>query len=145
MWRLELYPDEVLVRDPFEQPQPGKVVSRLLYRSWPMALHLPDLGAEFFVTPITVPDSNATLAAPTAQKAAHAKFLVTPGVWLLATHERIDPSTLPARIARVGLAEYHLNERRLVSGFHPSLVPGGISGRHADRDPCARCKRRAAG
>src|SRR5437868_9316483 len=51
VWRLEVYPDEVLVRDPFEQPQPDKVVSRLLYRSWPMALHLPDLGPEFFVTP----------------------------------------------------------------------------------------------
>ena len=33
LWRLEVYPDEVLVRDPFEQPRPDKIVSRLLYRS----------------------------------------------------------------------------------------------------------------
>ena len=46
VWRLEVYPDEVLVRDPFEQPQPDKIVSRLLYRSWPMTLHLPDLGGQ---------------------------------------------------------------------------------------------------
>ena len=124
VWRLEVYPDEVLVRDPFEQPQPDEVVSRLLYRSWPMALHLPDLGPEFLVTPITVPDSNATLATPTPQKAANGKFLITPGVWLLATHERIDPSTLPAQIARVGWAEYHVNERRSYPDLAQSLAPG---------------------
>ena len=30
VWRLEVYPDEILVRDPFEQPRPDKIVSRLL-------------------------------------------------------------------------------------------------------------------
>ena len=48
VWRLEVYPDEVLVRDPFEQPQPGQAVSRLLYRTWPMQVHLPDLGQAFY-------------------------------------------------------------------------------------------------
>jgi hypothetical protein len=106
VWRLELYPDEVLVSDPFEQPQPGKVVSRLLYRSWPMTLHLPDLGAEFLATPITVPaDASAGI-----RKSAHSQFAVEPGVWLLHRSERIDSASLPARIARVDFNEYHVNK-----------------------------------
>ena len=107
VWRLEVYPDEVLVRDPFEQPQPGQVVSRLLHRSWPMTLHLPDLGSSFFIAPVNV----AADGQPVAHQARNSQFSVQPGVWLLSASEHLDRSTLPARIARVGLAEYHLNER----------------------------------
>jgi hypothetical protein len=114
VWRLELYPDEVLVRDPFEQPQPGKIVSRLLYRSWPMGLHLPDLGSEFLATPIH--PARDTYASP--RRANNSTFNVTPGVWLLTARGRVDMASLPQRIARVGLTEYHLNERL----SYPDLV-----------------------
>ena len=66
----EVYPDEVLVRDPFEQPRPDKIVSRLLYRSWPMELRLPDLGTEFFAIPIKVPSDPAA----GGRKAAQGRF-----------------------------------------------------------------------
>ena len=136
VWRLEVYPDEVLVRDPFEQPQPGKVVSRLLYRSWPMEIHLPDLGQGFFATPINVtsisgaPGGSGVSAGPGApdgpsqrQRAAGARFSVTPGIWLLSAAEQVDRSTLPARIARVGFAEYHVNERVSYPDFAQTLAP----------------------
>ena len=114
VWRLELYPDEVLVHDPFEQPQPGKVVSRLLHRSWPMTVHLPDLGSRFFVTPVNVaPDGQ-----PVAHQATNSQFSVQPGVWLLSASEHVNRANLPPRIARVGFAEYHLNER----GSYPDLI-----------------------
>jgi hypothetical protein len=118
VWRLELYPDEVLVRDPFEQPQPGKVVSRLLYRSWPMALHLPDLGPEYFVTPIHPVEQ----ASASPRRASNSTFNVTPGVWLLTRQERVNPTTLPERIDRVGFAEYHLNEPRSYGDLIQSLA-----------------------
>ena len=125
VWRLELYPDEVLVRDPFEQPQPGKVVSRLLQRSWPMTLHLPDLGSSFFFTSINV----AAAAPPIAGRASNAQFPVQPGVWLLSSSEHVNRSTLPKRIARVGFAEYHLNERvsypDLILPLSPAEFPEG--------------------
>ena len=126
VWRLELYPDEVLVHDPFEQPQPGKVVSRLLHRSWPMTLHLPDLGSSFFFTSINV---AAAAAPPIAGQASNAQFPVQPGVWLLSAREHINRSTLPTRIARVGFAEYHLNERvsypDLILPLSPAEYPAG--------------------
>ena len=96
LWRLEVYPDEVLVRDPFEQPQPDKIVSRLLYRSWPMTIHLPDLGGKFYVTPINVPADQPAAT----RRAAGARFMVEPGVWLLSESEQVDKAALPTFLGK---------------------------------------------
>ena len=119
VWRLEVYPDEVLVRDPFEQPQPDKVVSRLLYRSWPMTLRLPDLGGSFYAAPLT-----ATAAAPAPARRAHdGSFAVEPGVWLLSKSETMDRASLPHEINRVGFAEFHVNARQSYPDLVQSLAP----------------------
>jgi hypothetical protein len=49
VWRLEVYPDAVPVRDPFELQSPDKIVTRAISRSWPMRIALADLGASFTV------------------------------------------------------------------------------------------------
>ncbi|HEY6452479.1 MAG TPA: hypothetical protein VIX87_07750 [Steroidobacteraceae bacterium] len=118
VWRLEVYPDEVLVQDPFEQPQPGKVVSRLLYRSWPMTVHLPDLGDDFLATPLTIPRQPA--AAP--RRAVRAQVQIEPGVWLL-SRSAADRATLPARIDRVGFEEFHVNQPVSYPDLVLSLAP----------------------
>jgi hypothetical protein len=107
LWRLEVYPDEVLVRDPFEQPRPDKIVSRLLYRSWPMTIRLPDLGGKFYVTPINVPSDKPVAV----RRAANARFTLEPGVWLLSENEHVNRAALPMTVARVALDEYHVNNR----------------------------------
>ena len=114
VWRLEVYPDEVLIRDPFEPPQPGQVVSRLLYRAWPMTLHLPDLGNNFFARPLG--GAAAVDAAP--RRAERATLPIEPGVWLLSVGDRADLESLPSQVSRVGLREYHINQK--VS--YPDLV-----------------------
>jgi hypothetical protein len=119
VWRLEVYPDEVLVRDPFEQPRPDKIVSRLLYRSWPMVLRLPDLGSRFLVTPINVPADKAA----SGRMAANAQFSVEPGVWLLTRSAQVDRAALPPYIGRVGFDEFHVNERISYPDNIQSLAP----------------------
>jgi hypothetical protein len=119
VWRLEVYPDAVLVRDPFEQPQPGKIVSRLLDRAWPMTIHLPDLGARFAATPIKVPSDMGAAT----RKAKSGTFQAEPGIWLLSEAEHVDPAHLPARINRVGFDEYHINDPVLYPDFVESLAP----------------------
>ncbi len=119
VWRLELYPDEVLVRDPFEQPQPDKTVSRLLYRSWPMGLRLPDLGTEFFATSVTAADGHGVAT----RQATNGVFAVEPGVWLLSKAQAVDAASLPARISRVGFREYHVNQRVAYSDLVLNLAP----------------------
>src|SRR4030095_153175 len=47
VWRLEVMPDAIWVRDPFEKPSPKKIVARIAWNSWPMRIDLPDLGTGF--------------------------------------------------------------------------------------------------
>jgi hypothetical protein len=119
VWRLEVYPDEVLVRDPFEQPRPDKIVSRLLYRRWPMTLRLPDLGAQFFAAPIKIPSDPAAAG----RRAVNGQFPVEPGIWLLSRSEQVERGKLPATLSRVGFDEYHVNERLSYPDSVQSLTP----------------------
>ncbi len=99
VWRLEVYPDAVPVRDPFELPNPQKIVTRAISRAWPMTVTLPDLGTQFTVQPLQ--------AGGALRQAAAGQFTVTPGVYLLSTGGAVDPASLPSHIGPLGLTEYH--------------------------------------
>jgi hypothetical protein len=110
LWRLEVYPDAVPVRDPFEMPSPTKIVTRAISRAWPMTVTLPDLGEAFSVQAIRQPERS--LRQPERSEGAEPRavagtFTVTPGVYLLSASGAVDPATLPQQIRGVGLAEYH--------------------------------------
>jgi len=47
VWRLEVMPDAIWIRDPFEKPSPKKQVARIAWNEWPMQIVLPDLGVGF--------------------------------------------------------------------------------------------------
>ncbi|HET9386544.1 MAG TPA: hypothetical protein VFO67_15515, partial [Gemmatimonadales bacterium] len=83
VWRLEVYPDAVPIRDPFEMPGADKIVTRAISRSWPMTISLPDLGAAFTVQPVSA--GNAAAA-----RAADGRFAVTPGVYVLSASGAVD-------------------------------------------------------
>jgi len=99
VWRLEVYPDAVPIRDPFEPPSADKIVTRAISRAWPMTIMLVELGASFSVQPI----------APTGQQlqATNGSFVVRPGVYVLSARGPVDLATMPARIGQIGFNEYH--------------------------------------
>ncbi|MGH7483391.1 MAG: hypothetical protein ACRELV_14660 [Longimicrobiales bacterium] len=99
LWRLEVYPDAVPVADPFEMPNVDRIVTRAIYRSWPMRVDLPDLGPDFSVQPT---EGNV---APS--RAEGGRFEVLPGVYVLSASGPVDGSTLPARLGRLRFDEYH--------------------------------------
>jgi hypothetical protein len=111
VWRLEVYPDAVPVRDPFEMPSPGKIVTRAISRAWPMTVTLPDLGGSFAIQRVVAPAAAApqpaapALSSPT--QAAAGRFTVTPGVYVLSASGPADVATLPVFVGHVGFAEYH--------------------------------------
>jgi len=76
IWRLEVYPDAVWVRDPYGLPCLDREVSRVLWREWPMAIRLPDLGESFTVEPV---NQGKTYRAQTRD----GTFPIRPGVYLL--------------------------------------------------------------
>jgi len=100
VWRLEVYPDAVPVRDPFEPMSPDKIVTRAISRAWPMTVALPDLGTAFAVQPMTAGNSPTT-------RASAGRFTVTPGVYVLIAAGPVDVATLPKSVGAVGFAEYH--------------------------------------
>src|SRR5256885_8912229 len=64
VWRLEVYPDAVPVRDPFEPPSPDKLVTRAISRAWPITVMLPVLPGEFTEHPMTGGDHAVPMGLP---------------------------------------------------------------------------------
>jgi hypothetical protein len=99
-WRLEVYPDAIIVQDPFAQRLNYKTVSsRLVSRAWPMTVRLPDLGGTFTVAALNSGNTHAATA-------RDGRFEVKPGVYLLSKNGRVDRSKLPERVGAVGLTEF---------------------------------------
>ncbi len=131
VWRLEVYPDAVPVRDPFEPPSRDKIVTRAISRSWPMTLTLPDLGGSFTVQPVTAGN-------PRTETAAAGRFTVTPGVYVLSAGGPVDVATLPAYMGQVGFAEYHPPPPDTLPPSVMSLAaPAYIAGRDAELRPAS--------
>ena len=76
VWRLEVMPDAVWVKDPFERPSLDKKVSVVLWKEWPMVLNLPDLGGDFSIEGLN--DGNDA-----KMSAEGMTFPVSPGSYLL--------------------------------------------------------------
>ena len=100
VWRLEVLPDAVPVDDPFEMPNLDRIVTRAMYRTWPMRITLPDLGAAFSVEAITAGNAEPT-------RAIDGRFAVRPGVYVLGARGRVDRATLPPYVGRLRFDEYH--------------------------------------
>jgi hypothetical protein len=100
VWRLEVYPDAVPVDDPFKMQRRDKIVTRAIYRAWPMRIEIPDLGPSFSVEAITAGN-------PERSRAEGGRFTVRPGVYILGGRGPVERSTLPSHIGYVGLDEYH--------------------------------------
>lgn len=95
VWRLEVYPDVVQLDDPFRRPDIGRRVFALRHTPRRMRLSLADLGDSFEVKP---------LAGNFTTRVDRGSFDIAEGVYILAAKSGY---TLPDRIGRIGMAEYH--------------------------------------
>jgi hypothetical protein len=126
LWRLEVYPDAVPVRDPYEQPSPDKIVTRAIGRPWPMRLDLTDLGDSFTVQPVTAGN-------PRTERAVGGKMTVTPGVYVLSAAGPIDVATLPVYLGQLRFAEYHAPPPdTLPVSVVPLFAPAQLAARDAE-------------
>ena len=76
IWRLEVMPDATWVDNPFGSPSLDKEMSAIIWNIWPMAVDLPDLGAEYSMTGIN--QGNMV-----KQTARNKEISVSPGTYLL--------------------------------------------------------------
>ena len=149
LWRLEVYPDAVPVRDPFEPQSPDKIVTRAISRPWPMTMALPDLGETFTVQPVTAGN-------PVSERAAAGRFTVTPGVYVLSAAGAVDAASLPARLGHLQFGEFYPPPAdTLPTVVQPLVAAEYLAGRdaelkarivaHPDLDSATLFVRRTAG
>jgi len=99
VWRLEVMPDAIWVRDPFEKPSPNKTVVRIAWNEWPMRIDLPDLGAGFSAVGLNEGNRfSGTAQALTLQ--------VRPGVYLLTRHRVTTKWSAESRWKNLILEEF---------------------------------------
>lgn len=100
VWRLEVMPDAVAIRDPFEKAAPEKVVTQILWNEQPLQLALADLGQAFSLRGLN--EGNAAQAT-----AASGRVRVRPGVYLLAAPGKATAAfTAQTVFNRIGLGEF---------------------------------------
>ena len=76
VWRLEVMPDAISIRDPFERPSLKKEVTRIQWEPEQMGITLNDLGDDFSIKPLNAGNSYSTTS-------TGEDFIIKPGVYLL--------------------------------------------------------------
>lgn len=98
LWRLEVYPDALTVKDPFCYREKPEVVIRIISKDQSMTFSLPDLGNSFTVNPINKGNNFST-------KTKNATFTIRPGVYILASGD-FNKDSLPEKIGQLGFTEF---------------------------------------
>ena len=76
VWRLEVMPDALHIRDPFERASPRKEVTRIEWQTQTMQIMLPDVGADFTVTGVNSGNNYSTVSSTNT-------FDISPGTYLI--------------------------------------------------------------
>ncbi|HTE00675.1 MAG TPA: hypothetical protein VK668_15390 [Mucilaginibacter sp.] len=76
VWRLEVMPDAITVRDPFERPSPSRETVHIQWSDQPMKIRLTDIGNDFDIKAVNENNSYQTTA-------ANGSFTIKPGTYLL--------------------------------------------------------------
>jgi len=100
IWRLEVMPDAIWIRDPFGQASPDKEVAVVNYMEHGMSIKLPELGQNFAIKAINEGNDHRT-------KADGGRFTVKPGVYILNKQgQRTDAWSKDKKIRNIGLDEF---------------------------------------
>lgn len=76
VWRLEVMPDAVTVNDPFGKASLSREVTRIVWNTQQMTIHLPGTGGDFNLTPVNTGNTwKAT--------ASNGSVAIRPGTYLL--------------------------------------------------------------
>lgn len=98
VWRLEVMPDAIHIRDPFERASPKKEVTRIQWQTHSMEIILPDLGSGFSIKGLN--EGNIYSAEVSADS-----FQIQPGTYLL-TRPGKNISPDKNKIGVIGLNEF---------------------------------------
>ncbi|HVE60227.1 MAG TPA: hypothetical protein VNA26_00290, partial [Chitinophagaceae bacterium] len=98
VWRLEVMPDVIYIRDPFERASPKKEVTAIKWVTNQMQINLDDLGAEFSIKGLNEGNNVSASANNYISR-------ISPGAYLL-TRKGISFSAKKNAIGAIGLNEF---------------------------------------
>lgn len=81
VWRLEVMPDVIQIRDPFEKASPKKEVTRIQWQQNKMHISIADLGLSFLIMPLN--EGNHYVAEDGLNMNGSDGFYIPPGSYLL--------------------------------------------------------------
>ena len=76
VWRLEVMPDAITVRDPFERPSPAREAVHIQWQDEQMKIDLADVGGDFLVRGVNLNNNYQT-------KAVNGSFIIKPGTYII--------------------------------------------------------------
>jgi len=101
IWRLEVMPDAISIRDPFERPSFSKYVTHINWREHPMRIKLDNLGEKVIIKGINEDNSLHTTT-------NNGSFKISPGAYLL-IRDGVSASQWDkdSRMGNIKIGEYH--------------------------------------
>lgn len=124
IWRLEVMPDALQIRDPFEKASPKKEVTRINWTNLPISINLRDLGSDFTVKALNKTNNINAIAVKNA-------FNVSPGTYLLVKKGLRTKLDAQSTYQNISLGEFVAPKSTIVPVFvkHQELttVSEGIS------------------
>jgi hypothetical protein len=100
VWRLEVMPDAIPIRDPFAKASPDKEVSRIEWQTHPMQINLPELRGNFRVRGLNEGNTYAV-------EATGGGFSIQPGAYLLVRKgKEKNRWSATSRSGVIGLGEF---------------------------------------
>ena len=98
VWRLEIMPDAIHIRDPFERAAPSKEVTAIQWGENSMQINIPELGNNFQVKGLNTGNQFATAV-------SDARLQIGPGTYLV-TKSGKRFSKFDSKIGSLGLNEF---------------------------------------
>lgn len=99
MWRLEVLPDAVQIRDPFAKASPQKEVVRIQWQAQSMQLQLPAIGTDFSVQGLNGGNTFSTTA-----NGGH--FNIQPGTYIIRSRQKEKETFDNYKVGTVALREF---------------------------------------
>ena len=99
IWRLEVMPDAIWVRDPFSKASPQIENVVIKWISHKMGVNLPDLGENFHITGINEGNTYSMIA-------QNGKFKIAPGAYILST-KPVSDTIKQTKIGEITAKEFY--------------------------------------
>ena len=100
IWRLEIMPDAITIRDPFEKASPSKEVVHIQWSDQPMQITLQDIGNDFDIKAVNQDNTYQATA-------TNGSFVVKPGTYLLIKKGKTTAKwTNEKMVGNIGLNEF---------------------------------------